>query len=166
MHHRRPLPTLLLSTVLVATVAVGVGCGGEERSTDRPTSTAPPSTTSPGSPSTADPTAAPPTTSATGSPPSTVATTTPPTSPPPTSPTTVAPTMPDVVGLGLQDAQDLIQTRGVFFSRSFDCTGAGRQQILDRNWVVVTQTPAPGAPIAEGEPRLGAVKLDEPRTCV
>lgn len=127
-----------------------------------------------------DSTSRPTTPPTTATPPTTVMTTAPstadlpvttPSSAPTTEPTSAVtadpgPRMPDVVGLGLQDAQDLIQRNGVFFSRSFDCTGAGRRQILDRNWVVVTQTPAPGAPFGEGEALLGAVKLDEPRTCV
>lgn len=116
--------------------------------TEVPTTAGPPSTVTP-------PTAAP-----TSAPAPTTATTT---SGPPT---TVGATMPDVVGLGLQEAQNRIQATGVFYSRSFDCTGAGRQQVLDRNWVVVTQAPDPGTPIDEGDARLGVVKLDEARTCV
>jgi hypothetical protein len=84
--------------------------------------------------------------------------------------TTVAPTtqapkapsiMPDVVGMNLQAAQDLIQTTGVFFSKSVDCTGRDRMQILDRDWQVVSQTPAPGAAFGEDEAVLGVVKLGE-----
>lgn len=67
--------------------------------------------------------------------------------------------------MGLQDAQDLIQEHGVFFSRSFDATGAGRMQVLDRNWIVVSQEPAPGTPIGEGDANLGAVKIGEPNNC-
>jgi hypothetical protein len=49
----------------------------------------------------------------------------------PTTTTKVAALMPNVVGLNLQDAQDTIQDAGVFFSRSYDCTGAGRSQIVE-----------------------------------
>jgi hypothetical protein len=73
--------------------------------------------------------------------------------------------MPDVIGLDLQAAQDLIQTTGVFYSRSYDCTGRGRNQVMDRNWLVVTQQPEPGTPIGEGDAVLGVVKFDEPATC-
>ena len=74
--------------------------------------------------------------------------------------------MPSVVGMNLQDAQDLIQEKtDVFFSSSFDCTGMGRSQIVDSNWVVVTQTPAPGTPIGEGDAKLGVVKIGETRVC-
>ena len=83
-------------------------------------------------------------------------------------PATVAPAslMPDVVCMGLQDAQDRIQAEaGVFYSRSVDATGQGRSQIVDANWIVVDQTPAPGTPIGEGDAVLSVVKLDEPNDC-
>ncbi|MFW0783611.1 PASTA domain-containing protein [Gordonia sp. CPCC 206044] len=73
--------------------------------------------------------------------------------------------MPDVVCLNLQDAQNKIQDAGVFFSRSADATGQGRSQILDRNWVVVAQTPQPGTPFGEGDAVLSAVKIGEPSPC-
>ena len=69
--------------------------------------------------------------------------------------------MPNVVGMNLQAAQDLIQTHGVFFSRSEDATGAGRMQILDRDWVVVDQTPAAGELIGEGDALLYVKKIGE-----
>jgi hypothetical protein len=69
--------------------------------------------------------------------------------------------MPDVVGMNLQAAQDLIQEAGVFLSRSEDATGAGRLQINDSNWVVVAQTPAPGELIGEGDAVLSAKKIGE-----
>jgi len=69
--------------------------------------------------------------------------------------------MPSVVGMNLQDAQDLIQTTGVFFSKSSDCTGRDRMQILDRDWQVVAQTPAAGAEFGENEAVLGVVKYGE-----
>lgn len=94
------------------------------------------------------------------------------TSPPTQAPTTAAPTsspaalMPDVVCMNLQAAQDFIQSEtGVFLSLSEDATGAGRSQIMDRNWVVVAQRPAPGAPIGEGDAVLSAVKIEEPNPC-
>jgi hypothetical protein len=91
-------------------------------------------------------------------------------SPPPTmatSRTTTAPAsfMPDVVGMNLQAAQDLIQAAtDRFFSSSIDCTGEGRMQVNDRNWVVVAQDPAPGSPITEA-PVLGVVKYGERLAC-
>ena len=73
--------------------------------------------------------------------------------------------MPDVICLGLQDAQDEIQDRGVFFSKSEDATGEGRRQLWDRNWIVVAQDPAPGEPIGENEAVLSVVKTDEDNDC-
>jgi hypothetical protein len=73
--------------------------------------------------------------------------------------------MPDVLCMNLQDAQDAIQNAGVFFSRSDDATGQGRMQIVDRNWVVVGQDPAPGDPVGEFEAVLSVVKTDEPNLC-
>lgn len=80
-----------------------------------------------------------------------------------TEPVTVP--MPDVVCMNLQAAQDRIQAAGVFFSRSEDATGAGRRQVMDRNWVVVAQHPAAGAPIGEGDAVLSVVKTGEPGDC-
>jgi hypothetical protein len=57
-------------------------------------------------------------------------------------------TMPNLIGHDLQGAQDAIQSLtsdAVWFSGSTDLTGKGRMQIDDRNWVVCTSTPAPGA---------------------
>jgi len=57
-------------------------------------------------------------------------------------------TMPDLIGVDLQGAQDAIQsvTDGeVWFSSSTDLTGQGRAQIMDRNWIVCSSTPPPGA---------------------
>lgn len=73
--------------------------------------------------------------------------------------------MPDVVCMGLQDAQDEIQDRGVFFSKSVDATGDGRRQLFDRNWIVVAQDPEPGEPIGENEAVLSVVKTDEDNDC-
>ncbi|MFW0793336.1 PASTA domain-containing protein [Gordonia sp. CPCC 205515] len=73
--------------------------------------------------------------------------------------------MPNVVCMNLQLAQDAIQAAGVFFSRSRDATGQGRHQILDRDWVVVGQTPDPGTPFTEGDAVLSVVKNSEPNPC-
>ena len=60
------------------------------------------------------------------------------------------PTHPDdaqLVGTDLQGAHDAIQsvTHGkVWFSSSTDLTGQSRAQIVDRNWIVCSSTPAPG----------------------
>lgn len=59
-------------------------------------------------------------------------------------------TMPDLTGKDLQTAQDAIQSLtndGVFFTTSHDATGQGRHQILDRDWQVCSEDPAPGSKI-------------------
>jgi beta-lactam-binding protein with PASTA domain len=73
--------------------------------------------------------------------------------------------MPNVVCMELQKAQDVIQDHGVFYSKSVDATGEGRRQILDRNWIVVAQTPEPGAKIREGSATLSVVKKGESSPC-
>lgn len=87
------------------------------------------------------------------------------TSPPPTEVTILKGTMPNVVCMNLQDAQDFIQeVTGVFLSQSVDASGLGRQQLLDRNWTVIGQTPAPGTAIGEGEAILEVLKEAEVTT--
>lgn len=104
--------------------------------------------------------------------PTTIAPTTaaPATAPPTTDAPAPAPApqavMPDVVCLNLQVAQDRIQSEtGIFLSLSEDASGAGRSQLLDSNWIVVAQRPAPGTPFGEGDAVLSAVKLEEPNDC-
>lgn len=99
------------------------------------------------------------TTSAVAEPPAVV------TSAPAPAPVAAPASMPAVVCMNLQDAQDLIQAAGVFYSRSDDATGARRNQVLDANWSVVAQSPEPGALVTEGEAVLSVVKLGEPGDC-
>jgi hypothetical protein len=73
--------------------------------------------------------------------------------------------MPDLVGAGLQEAQDRMQQlfgNPLFVTTSHDASGAGRQQVLDRNWKVCDQSVAPGTRITE-DTRIdfGAVKVEE-----
>ncbi|MDF3281614.1 PASTA domain-containing protein [Gordonia sp. N1V] len=87
---------------------------------------------------------------------------------PPAATTTAAAepvTMPNVVCMNLQAAQNAIQRAGVFFSRSEDATGEGRRQLVDSNWIVVSQTPLAGSPVTEGQAVLSAVKIGEPNPC-
>lgn len=66
---------------------------------------------------------------------------------------------------GLQDAQDAIQSLtsyGIAITKSHDATGAGRRQILDRDWKVCEQSVKPGATItANTAIDFGAAKLGE-----
>ncbi|MFT3663165.1 MAG: hypothetical protein QM809_17900 [Gordonia sp. (in: high G+C Gram-positive bacteria)] len=73
--------------------------------------------------------------------------------------------MPDVLCMNLQAAQNKVQESGVFFSRSEDATGKARQQVWDRNWIVVGQRPAAGTRIGEGDAVLSVVKYGEPNQC-
>ena len=72
--------------------------------------------------------------------------------------------MPNLIGKDLQGAQDAIQslTLGeVWYSGSTDLTGHGRARIVDRNWVVCTSTPPPGASFnVETKINFGVVKID------
>ena len=72
--------------------------------------------------------------------------------------------MPDLVGRTLQDAQDDLQrVVGSFFvSTSHDADGQGRLQLIDANWKVCTQDPAPGTAITrDSSVDFGTVKLAE-----
>ena len=69
--------------------------------------------------------------------------------------------MPNVICLTLQDAQDLIQDQGVFYSRSQDATGQDRNQLADSNWIVIDQNIRPGEQFSEGDAILQVLKQDE-----
>jgi hypothetical protein len=74
-------------------------------------------------------------------------------------------TMPNLVGSGLQDAQDSIQrltNYGIAITTSHDATGAGRMQVADRNWKVCSQNVPPGETITPSSRiDFGVVKIDE-----
>lgn len=71
-------------------------------------------------------------------------------------------TMPDLIGMVLQDAQDKLQGEGSYLMQQVDATGMHRPKLLDSNWRVCAQTPNAGetTPI-DAVVRLEAVKLDE-----
>jgi hypothetical protein len=95
--------------------------------------------------------------------------------PPSTAPTTGAPptsgqagkqwTMPNLVGRNLQEAQDAMQKLTgdpLFLTTSHDATGRNRQQLLDRDWKVCTQTIAAGSAFTlKAVIDFGAVKQSE-----
>jgi hypothetical protein len=74
-------------------------------------------------------------------------------------------TMPNLVGKNLQEAQDAIQELTDFeipITSSHDATGAGREQLLDRNWKVCSQNIAAGTEISSASRiDFGAVRTDE-----
>ncbi len=53
-------------------------------------------------------------------------------------------TVPDVVGMNHQQAQDAMQAAGFYGLREVDATGQGRALLWDRNWIVVSQSPEGG----------------------
>jgi hypothetical protein len=57
--------------------------------------------------------------------------------------------VPDVVGEDHQLAQDTMQAAGLYNLAEEDATGQGRALLFDRNWTVVSQSPAPGSMVAE-----------------
>lgn len=73
--------------------------------------------------------------------------------------------MPDLVGSDLQSAQNQIQSLTDFeipVTTSHDATGADRQQVLDSNWKVCSQSIPPGRTIDSGTRiDFGTVKLEE-----
>lgn len=71
--------------------------------------------------------------------------------------------VPEVVCLDLQKAQEALRAAGFFYLTSSDASGQGRQQLVDRNWVVVTQSePAGSSPDPTTRIDLGTVKYGEP----
>lgn len=97
--------------------------------------------------------------SGTGQPPS-PANDEPPTNVTPSDPPT--PVMPSVVGMVLQDAQDLLQAQGSYLMDQADASGEGRIQFFDSNWRVCSQAPSAGSPLSSVDiVTLNSVKLDE-----
>ena len=76
-------------------------------------------------------------------------------SPSPTADPILTFVMPLLVGKDLQTAQDVIQTFGVFFSKSHDLAGT-RMQVLDSNWKVCNQIPRAGATVKGTDKELEA----------
>lgn len=72
-------------------------------------------------------------------------------------------TLPNLVGQGLQSAQDAAQAAGFHNLASSDALGRDRMQVDDRNWKVCFQSPAAGQADSAAKVTFSAVKLDE--TC-
>jgi hypothetical protein len=71
-------------------------------------------------------------------------------------------TVPNVVGLDHQLAQDTMQAAGFWRLAEQDATGRGRLLLWDRNWTVVEQWPLPGARAFKDQTVvLSSVKDDE-----
>jgi hypothetical protein len=61
------------------------------------------------------------------------------------TPTTTLGVVPNVTCMNLQDAQNTLQSAGFFNLASVDGLGQGRQQILDRDWLVTKQSAVAGS---------------------
>ncbi|ACZ88504.1 PASTA domain-containing protein [Streptosporangium roseum] len=61
-------------------------------------------------------------------------------------------TLPDVVGMNLQQGQDTMQAVGFYHLDDQDSTGQDRLQIYDRNWVITKQEPAAGRTVPTDTP--------------
>jgi len=71
-------------------------------------------------------------------------------------------TMPKLVGMNLQLAQDLLQSKGSYILDQEDFKGLSRFQINDSNWKVCKQSPAPGKSVPVSTVvTLYSVKLTE-----
>ena len=70
--------------------------------------------------------------------------------------------MPKVVGMNLQLAQDLLQSKGSYIMDQEDFKGLGRFQLVDSNWKVCTQSPSAGKKVPISTlVTLASVKLTE-----
>jgi hypothetical protein len=69
--------------------------------------------------------------------------------------------LPDLVGKGLQEAEDEAQAAGFFALTSHDALGQRRDQVQDREWTVCFQDPAAGSAPSSTLVDLGAVRLGE-----
>ncbi|XVV04125.1 PASTA domain-containing protein [Actinosynnema sp. CA-248983] len=79
--------------------------------------------------------------------------------PPPTAKTC---TVPDVVGMVHQTAQDTMQAAGLYRLREEDATGQGRVLVVDRNWTTTAQSVPAGQVVdCTTEVLLSAKKIGE-----
>jgi hypothetical protein len=70
--------------------------------------------------------------------------------------------MPNLVGMNLQLAQDLLQSKGSYLVDQEDFKGLGRFQLIDSNWKVCSQSPTSGKKILTSSlVTLSSVKLSE-----
>lgn len=146
MHTARTSACLLGAALAIALA----GCGPEE---DSATGTSGTTTSSSAATPSADTAAAPP--------PSTGASTATGAAKPPSVGTVKA--LPNLVGQGLQSAQDAAQAAGFYNLASSDALGRDRMQVDDRNWKVCFQSPGAGQVDSAAKVTFAAVKLDE--TC-
>ena len=81
--------------------------------------------------------------------------------PAPTAPAVKTCTVPNVVGMIHQTAQDTMQAAGLFFLREEDASGQGRLLVNDRNWKTTAQSVAAGTVVdCNTQIKLSATKID------
>lgn len=81
---------------------------------------------------------------------------------PPAKPKVKTAAVPNLIGKGLQTAQDTSQAAGFYNLTSHDSLGRDRLQILDRDWQVCFQSPVAGTSVSvDTKLDFGAVKLTE-----
>lgn len=68
--------------------------------------------------------------------------------------------LPNVVGMNHQAAQDTLQAAGFYYLAEEDATGQGRMLLWDRNWLVVSQTPAAGTVLSTDQQVMLRSKKD------
>lgn len=142
---RTLLAVAISGSLLVGAVSAGACSTPEDRA---PTPTAPATAAKPPA--------------ASGSPAPSV--TEPPTEPPAQPASTF--TMPNLVGRVLQDAQDLLQSKGSYSIRQEDATGLDRFNLLDTNWRVCRQSPKAGAKVSVDDTvTVWSVKINPPEKC-
>ncbi|MFC9678493.1 hypothetical protein [Streptomyces sp. NPDC056948] len=69
--------------------------------------------------------------------------------------------LPDMIGKGLQSAQDQAQDAGFYSLTSHDALGRDRMQAFDRNWKVCSQSPKVGEHSTDTKVDFATVKLEE-----
>lgn len=79
----------------------------------------------------------------------------------PAAPAVETAALPNFVGMNHQDAQDTAQAAGFYALREKDASGMERLLVLDRNWKVCKQEPAPGKHAVEKTITLHSVKTTE-----
>jgi beta-lactam-binding protein with PASTA domain len=71
-------------------------------------------------------------------------------------------TVPNIVGMDHQLAQDTLQASGFYLLDEVDCSGQDRMLLWDRNWTVQDQEPAAGTKLSiDGTVTLCSVKDGE-----
>ena len=81
--------------------------------------------------------------------------------PAPAAPAKPSRVLPNLVGKGLQVAQDRTQAAGFDKMTSHDASGRKRVQIFDRDWKVCFQSPPAGSHPASTKVDFGTVKIQE-----